>query len=305
MRDPKGNSPTLEKDVFKGVDNVAIACAWTIPPKAHSAVILINGRVETYLKYQELISDLYNYGFAVFTLDHRGQGLSGRMLEETQKGFVNTFDDYVTDILTFVERIVYLKWQGRLFALCHSMGGAIGALTMLAEPSLFDKAVLCSPMFGIRPALPSWMSSWLLGAGRYKAKVKKQQADYFFGQRAYLAHPFALNRLTHSEPRYQAMLTLYADQPDLRLGGVTTEWLAAALAAMDKIEKEARYISTPTLVFSSGKDLIIDNKRQERVARQFQQAEYVLVNGAYHELLCEADEYRNPVIKQTIEFLLK
>jgi lysophospholipase len=291
--------------VFSGFGDVPIAYAWAIPSNAHSAVLIMNGRVETYLKYQEVMAELYASGFAVFTLDHRGQGLSGRMLQETQKGFVDSFDDYVTDVLTFVEQVVEKKWDGRLFALCHSMGGAIGALTMLAAPKLFQKAVLCSPMFGIKPALPSWLSSWLLGAGRYKTKLKKQQADYFFGQRAYLAHPFAFNRLTHSEPRYQAMVTLYANQPDLRLGGVTTEWLAAALAAMDKIEKEARLISTPTLVFSSGKDLIIDNKRQESVARQFQQAEYVLVNGAYHELLCEADEYRNPVIKQTIEFLLK
>ena len=63
---------------FVGKDNIDVHYAWCIPENPKSTVVISSGRIESYLKYKELIFDLYQNGFAVFILDHRGQGLSDR-----------------------------------------------------------------------------------------------------------------------------------------------------------------------------------------------------------------------------------
>src|SRR5262249_21650810 len=60
---------------------------------ARGSVILCNGRTEFIEKYFEVIRELQGRGFAVFTMDWRGQGLSGRLLKQPQKGHLDTFDD--------------------------------------------------------------------------------------------------------------------------------------------------------------------------------------------------------------------
>jgi lysophospholipase len=293
----------VSTDIFQGEGNVPVAYCYAFPEMPKGAIVLSSGRVETYLKYREVIFDFYNNGFAVFALDHRGQGLSGRMTQDPQHGFVAHFDDYVKDMKTFVDSIVREHWQGQLNLVCHSMGGAIGALTLLAESELFAKAVLCSPMFGIKPALPNWLANTLISAGLKKTQLRKKDSDYFFGQKPYFAYPFQVNPLTRSKKRYEFMLDLYARFPELQLGGVTTEWLAAAQVAMNTIEFNAKNINTPTLTLSSGRDIIIDNKRQARVARQFANATYHVVEGAMHELFCEKDQYRLDAMQRILDFL--
>lgn len=288
---------------FNDKHDVKVHYAWCVPPEAHSTVVISSGRIESLLKYKELIYDLYQNGFAAFILDHRGQGLSGRLTDDPHHGYVDTFDDYVDDLLYFVNQFVLPKACGATNLVCHSMGGAIGALAMIRAPELFSKAVLCSPMFGIRPALPAWLAAGLIHSGLWINRLRKRRSGYFFGQRRYLAYPFAINNLTHSEIRYQLFRRLYDQTANIQLGGVTTEWLHAAQEAMDKIEHQAADITTPLLVFSAGKDKIIDNRRQQKIVRSMPDAKLEIVEGAYHELFTESDKFRVPVLQQLMAFL--
>jgi pimeloyl-ACP methyl ester carboxylesterase len=45
-------------------------------------------------------------GFDVLIIDHRGQGLSGRMLSDTHRGHVDNFSDYVDDLAAFWQQEV-------------------------------------------------------------------------------------------------------------------------------------------------------------------------------------------------------
>src|SRR4051812_44355355 len=47
-----------------------------------TAIVISTGRTESFIKYKELIWDLWQLGYSVFIHDHRGQGLSSRLLAD-------------------------------------------------------------------------------------------------------------------------------------------------------------------------------------------------------------------------------
>ena len=81
-----------------GNGGVVLSCAHMIQAKPSNALIIVNGRIESYLKYQDLANDFYQQGYSVYMYDHRGQGLSGRQLSNKHKGHVDSFSDYVDDL---------------------------------------------------------------------------------------------------------------------------------------------------------------------------------------------------------------
>lgn len=287
---------------FQGNADIRVSYAYCVPEQAKQSVLISSGRIESLLKYKEVIYELYRNGFAVFVLDHRGQGLSGRMTVNPHQGYIDDFQHYVDDMCHFIDQIVTPQQRGPLNLLCHSMGSAIGALTILQRPTQFNRVVFGSPMFGIRPALPQWLAKVLIGVNRCANWLLPGSSGYFFGQRDYHADDFTVNRLTSSEIRYRLFRNLYAEQPEIQLGGVTPQWLAAASAAMWKVEQHAQQITLPALVFGAGEDTVVDNKRQQRVVANMPDAEYILVEAARHEILIETDTIRQPVMKRIFDF---
>lgn len=179
---------SVQQGMFAGVGNVDIAYAYVLHPQALGAVVISSGRIESLIKYKELVYDFYQNGYSVFIHDHRGQGLSGRMLDNPQIGYVASFSDYVADFKQFVDEVVIKKTHHKPELLCHSMGGAIGALMVLRFPEMFEKVAFSAPMFGIRPPLPNWFAKLLL---TLHATFNKKNA-YFFGQKIMTTNPLPL-----------------------------------------------------------------------------------------------------------------
>jgi lysophospholipase len=287
--------------MFKGVGGVNIAYAYVLHPQALGSVVILSGRIESLIKYKETVYDFYKNGYSVFIHDHRGQGLSERMLINPQIGYVENFTEYVTDFKMFVDKIVTQKTPHKPNLLCHSMGGAIGCLTVLRFPELFVKIAFLAPMFGIRPALPNCLANLLLNL---HGALNKRTA-YFFGQKDYDDEPFSGNELTHSESRYRIFRQEYQIAPKLQLGGVSGHWLKMATQAMNKIEQNVHRFSIPALVIQAGVDQIVDNKRQSRVVAKMAHAEVRVIEGSKHELLGEQDKFRVPCLEAVLEFFRK
>ncbi len=286
---------------FTGVAGVRVNYAFCIPENARYSVLISSGRIESLLKYKEVIYEFYRNNVAVFIVDHRGQGLSGRISANPHHGYVDHFGEYVDDLCWFVDNIVTPRQCGKLHLLCHSMGAAIGALTILAKPDYFARAVFCAPMFGIRPALPGWLAALLIAISRLYNALPGTNG-YFFGQRDYHADDFSVNRLTSSQTRYQLFRSLYSEQPEIQLGGVTPQWLSAASKAMWDIEHHAGDIDLPVLVLSAERDSVVDNQRQAKVTAKMPHAELVQVANARHEILIESDAIRQSVIQRILSF---
>jgi len=96
--------------------------------------VIVNGRNESYWKYQELFYELYSHGYDVYAYDHRGQGESGRILKDPQVGYVAEFDYYVDDLDTFIYDVVKPERYKNRYLLAHSMGGAVATLYLERKP---------------------------------------------------------------------------------------------------------------------------------------------------------------------------
>lgn len=288
---------------FSGKDNIQIAYAFVIHPNAKGSIAISSGRIETLLKYKELVFNLYNAGYSVFIHDHRGQGLSGRMTVNPHKGYVHSFDDYVSDFKIFYDQVIAPQSISKPVLLSHSMGAAIASLYLLKHPEDFQKCVMSAPMFGIRPMLPNPVARVLLGVHALLNKLFGSDPWYFPGQADYSAKDFADNVLTRSESRYAVFRAEYSENEECQLGGVTGKWLSGAYRSMSLIFKNAGSISTPILLLQAGDDKVVDNCRQDKVAAKLPNCKLEYLPLARHELFMEIDETRDHCLRETLAFL--
>ena len=117
---------------LKTADGVSLRFArWAPPPGRKGTVCLFQGRAEFIEKYFETVRDLRERGFAVATLDWRGQGMSERALRNPRKGYVRDFSRYDIDLDTFVREVVLPDCPPPFFALAHSMGASFCCVPLI------------------------------------------------------------------------------------------------------------------------------------------------------------------------------
>ncbi|NHB86909.1 lysophospholipase L2 [Photorhabdus tasmaniensis] len=296
-----------EEHEFIGVENVLIRyvrfCATT---KNHRAVVILPGRSESYVKYPEVAFDFYHLGYDVFIIDHRGQGRSGRMLEDPQRGHVEKFDDYIDDVETFIEREILPRYYSHCYALAHSMGAAILGGFLLRHSQIFDAAALCAPMFGINLPMPHWLAALLVN---WAEKRPDRRNNYAILTGKWRPLPYLINLLTHSYERYSRYLRYYVDYPELRIGGPTYHWMRESMRIGDILIEKAGKIETPLMVLKASEDKVVNNQQlrafceSHRKERTFiEERSPLIIQGAHHEILFEKDKLRSQALNAICDF---
>lgn len=301
----KQTHPITFRSNVDGLELRGVAC---LQPSRETAIIVSSGRTESFVKYKELVYDLYARGYSVFIADHRGQGLSGRLLAgeaKRQMGHVRDFKDYVNDLKQFYTGIVRPTGHRSHVLLGHSMGGCIGALHLEAYPQDFDAAVLSSPMFELVLNLPNGLTEetfdWNALSGH-----EEEYAPNSHGYDEDAAFPG--NNLTHSEVRWNLMRREYERHPDAKLGGPSVLWVKLALGAARAARENAGAVEVPVLLLQAGADTIVKpagqlefcqglNQRHPRFCRLER------IEGAFHELFMESDLYREQALASTLDFV--
>lgn len=277
---------------------VELAYAMIKHPDNARAIVVSSGRIESYIKYQELIFDIYQQGYSVYALDHRGQGLSSRLTANPHQGHVDKFDDYISDFNAFIEVVVKPEQHKKLFLVGHSMGGAIGTLYMAQQPDTFESAVFSAPMFGIKLPMNKPFIRWL--AEKLDNGNKGMAPNYILGGQDYKPTEFKNNNLTHSKLRYEHYRGLYQAQPQLQLGSPTNRWLVESIDAADKCVSIASNIATPILILQASEDTIVDNQSQNHAVAN--QCALIKIEKARHEIFMERDKTRNKALTQLFKF---
>jgi len=283
---------------FFGEDSINIYFKIFKQQKAEKGAILISsGRTEAAIKYKELIFDLYKNGYSIYILDHRGQGLSDRMTEDPDMGYIDDFQFYINDLKYFYENYLLPKRHEKIFLLAHSMGGAIGVTYLEQFPNDFNAAAFSSPMLGLK--IPICTAVKLLVG---------EEIEYAIGETNYQDEntEFEENTLTGSKIRYTRMIEAYEQTPKAKLGGATYQWINKSCIQFDSIFNNIEKIQTPFILFSAENEEIVavsaHQKFVERAKELNKKCQAYLVDNAQHELFIEKDEQRIETINKTLLF---
>ncbi len=296
---------SVQQATFTTEDNVNIAYATNFKRPEKPYIVIVPGRSESYLKYQELIFDLDNEGYDSVVIDHRGQGLSGRLTQNRFQGYVKQFDDYSNDLQQLLNQELprqYPSHKQSVFMLAHSMGGAIALRYLQRYPNQVKALSLSSPMIAISSGgIPPSLARSVIKTATTLNKWLSDSPWYFFGQNDINQSSFADNRLMHSAERFQRFQTLYSQRSELKLGGVTFYWLEQAIGASTRLFDDIDKLSLPIQMLQAEEEHIIDNAVQNEFCQQLNKrnanacpgGKAIVISGAYHELLFEKDIYRD------------
>lgn len=252
------------------------------------SVIVAPGRTEFIEKYFEVIRELQARGFAVFCIDWRGQGLSGREVENSLKGHFVSFDDPVNDFSTAL-KLLSDRLPRPYIGLAHSMGGAIMLRALMTRRVELDAAAFSAPMWGIN-GLSNFAKKYVrfmvsLGAGgTFAPGVEKK----------WKRENFKKNPVTHDKARHDRCQGLIAEEPRLALAGPTVGWVAAASEATEAFNNPGAvaHVRIPVLIASAAEEQLVDNASHDLVAHELPDARHITIEGAKHEILMETDPIR-------------
>jgi lysophospholipase len=274
-------------------DGVSLRFArWPAPANGKGTVCVFAGRGEFIEKYFETVRDLRKRGYAVATIDWRGQGHSSRQTGNPFKGHVGSFSEYQIDVAAFVKQVVLPNCPPPYFAMAHSMGGAVMLRVAHAGIEAFERFVLCSPMVdlpGLRASLPMrGLMRMLRAAGMGEYFIPGGNIDLV------KSTDFPGNPLTSDPRRYARNAAILEADPTLGIASPTVAWLNAAFAAMGEFRSSefAGRIRRPVLMLAAGDDTIVSTAANAAFARHLPAGSHRVIAGAKHEMLQEDDRYR-------------
>ncbi len=258
-------------------------------------VCLFGGRGEFIEKYFEVVADLRRRGFAVATMDWRGQGGSGRALSNPRKGHVRDFAQYDNDLFRFMKEIVLPDCPPPFTALAHSMGANILIRNAGKPGSWFERMVLTAPMLAFndeKVGVPQAVArayaevGAALGFGRFYIRGGSDHAEEQVA--------FDANALTSDRERWSRNKSVLDAAPSLALGSPTIGWLRAAYRSMARLSEPAyaARVEVPMLLFAAGNDRIVATRSIEEFGVRLKLGTQILLPGSRHEIMQEADTIR-------------
>lgn len=304
---------------FKGVDGFNIATMSFRRAGSAKGIVIANGMTDTFLYYKEVVYDFWRAGYSVYVLDHRGQGLSQRLLgsvsEYSKKRrdrdqqyynemvYVREFEDYIKDLNTFINAIVKPDGNENLFLVGHSMGGAIASRYLEKHPDDFDAAVMTAPMHepNLNP-VPRYLC--------WSFRLFGSATEYVWGRGPYV-EPKQFNpnfALTSSKVRDELLVRNEVRMtPSARMGGPSFKWVYEACKASNQSRYNASKIKVPVLIFQATIDEVVNARGQNEFCRKMNSSisgscRIERVDGARHNLMREIDTFRTPVLTKTLTF---
>jgi lysophospholipase len=275
----------------------------TTTPPCKGTVLLLHGRAEYIEKLYETVGDLREKGYDVLTFDWRGQGGSQRMLQDTRRGFVEHFDQYIIDLDTIMAEIALPDCRAPFFILAHSTGSLVALLAAPKFANRIRRMVLGSPLLRLK-SLPIAQNAtkWMTGALHIMGLGDIYMSG---GATPDENRSFSGNRLTSDLQRFNRNSRFAGDFRDTTIGGPTASWLFAACRAMDTVNDPDfhSHITIPTLLICAGNDEVVDNEAAEHLGRRLRSGSCLIIPGAKHELLQERNKIREQLLAAFYAFI--
>lgn len=286
---------------FKGYDEQDIYYEQYLSDENKGHIVVVHGFTDATYKFREVMYYFVKSGYSVSALEHRGHGHSYRSLENLSKVTVESFDEYTNDMKIFIQDIVKPTVQAgeKLFVYAHSMGGGIATLLMEENSTLFDAAVLTSPMMEVEfGGVPNNMAT-LLASG---ACLLGREDEYTLGTTDYVEYYDFANSSYTSEARYDYIYQVCASNERYRMSGGNYKWLTAALDATKSILRNAEKYTTDTILFQAKLDTTVGPNGQNEFATRASNVQLIVVEDAKHSILFTDNSTFIPYMNTILEF---
>lgn len=263
---------------------------WDTPGRNRGTICLFNGRTEFIEKYFETVNELRRRGYAVATMDWRGQGHSSRQLPDPRKGHVKSLAEFETDVDAFMHQVVLANCPQPHFALAHSMGGATLLRVAHSGRQRFERIVLSAPMIDLAGLGGTLLARLVTRAMRLAGRNEQ----YMLGGSVDRVASFEGNPLTSDPGRFARNAAIVAADPALGIGAPTVAWMNAAYDAILAF-RAADYpaqITQPVLIVGAGADSVVSTEAGRQFAKRLPGGSHRRIEGARHEILQEQDILR-------------
>lgn len=275
-------------------------------PNPKGVVLISHGFTENEEKYKEVIYRFLDINYNVYFMEHCGHGRSYRLVEDLSLVHVDKYQRYVEDFLYFAHYAKKENSKLPMYLFGHSMGGGIAAAVVTAEPNLFQKVILSSPM--IRPyvkGVPWHEVRSMIRSACLAGKAK----EYVMGYGPYTG-PKPLSRTSSMrEDQNDYYQEVKANEPLFQTNGASYGWMRAADKLNRYIKKEAPgRIQIPVLLFQAEYEHLVSNKAQFQFILKLRKegnhkAKLVRVPKCKHEIFNSTKRTREAYWRMIFRFL--
>lgn len=289
-------------DTFYPEHDVPLRTGIIHHPQAQGMVVVVPGYTGTIEMIMREIAQLYAAGFSVAAIEYRGQGDSWRPLPNPEKGFVSDYGALAIDLAKFARSVD--SPERPLFFYSISKGAHITVRMALSEAVDVDAYALIVPMIKINT-----------GDISYDLTAKLSQLFVAFGLGAQFApgqsnwpgEQFELGVATgcNANPDLaQSQSALFAQRPELRVGGTTMQWLKATTESSALIESTSlkSRITAPVLLFTAGIDELVDTNAAQSFCAALGDCQNVHLPQSRHCITREDMDVYDSMIQQSIGF---
>lgn len=233
---------------------------------AKGTVVISHGFTETAEKYLEVIYYFVKNGYHVYQPEHCGHGRSYRLVDDLSLVHIDRYERYVHDLLSVAEMAKEEHPGLPLFLFGHSMGGGIAAAVLSAQPDLFEKAVLSSPMIRPLTGTVPWLSAKLIARLLCITGRKKQ---YIPGGRPFDGKERFEDSASTCRERFEYYQKKRNAEPLYQMSTASCGWLNEAAKLNRYLMSEGwKHIKIPILIFQAHDDMFVYAEEQDRFAEK-------------------------------------
>ena len=263
-------------------DGVKLNYNYYLNKNATKNVVIVHGLSEFIRKYHEMIYFYLNNNCNVFIYEQRYHGYSDRPILNYDLIHVDSFDDYVKDLSSFIDTVVKASNDLPICLFSHSMGGAIVGLYLQQNPTAIDKAIFCAPM--ICPTMQNVPRFIMRNYAKSYAKKTSWDAPFKY------AHTFNPNVKVEesndlSEKRFLMNLSSRILDDHNKCSAFSNKWIYEATFLQSKLIKKCNEkITTKVLIFAGGLDKVVKLKPIIKYSKTLKNKTLCYIENAKHNI---------------------
>ncbi|HYH96499.1 lysophospholipase [Hyalangium sp.] len=266
-----GRDVSHEESTFEGTGGLQLfSQSWRpVSEEPRAVLIVVHGLRDHSTRYGELAEHLVGQGFAVHAFDLRGHGHS-----EGVRVHIDSFEEYLTDLGLFLERVRQREPGRPVFLLGHSMGGAIVTLFTVEKKPDIQGMVLSAPALkpGADVSKALIATTKVIGGVLPNLKVLELDPKQF--------------------SRDPAVVKENETDPLIFQQGGPARTASRLLGALNTISERMEEVSTPVLVMHGTADTVTDPEGSKALVKSARSTDKTLklYHGLYHDLLHEPEK---------------